>query len=304
VTDLDALAPVLEAYRTCEFTTLATDGSPLTWPTAVQARADGTLLVTTSLGFPQKAHNIRRDTRVALLFSDPTGSGLSDPPQVLIRGTAVCPEQIVVSPDGLERYWGMLFERQPSSRAFLAPPARWLMDWYYLRLLITITPTEIVTLPRFTPDTAPPAVNADHGLVGATTLARYPSAVLGALDTTGAPVLLRTRPVATPSGYLVEIPAGTGAAPGPASLLVHQHDDQLANLHNALVRGNLADSPAGWVLTPQRLVEPGNGNTVGEQLRTLRRARRSASNYLKHRELSRPKVRWDEFKLVADGVRH
>jgi hypothetical protein len=38
------------------------------------------LLITTSIAFPQKAFNIRRDARVALLFSDPTGSGLNRAP--------------------------------------------------------------------------------------------------------------------------------------------------------------------------------------------------------------------------------
>ncbi|MFI9844126.1 pyridoxamine 5'-phosphate oxidase family protein [Nonomuraea sp. NPDC051941] len=62
---------IIDAYRTCEFATLGADGTPLTWPTAAWRRADGTLLVTTSLAFAQKALNVRRDGRVALLFSDP-----------------------------------------------------------------------------------------------------------------------------------------------------------------------------------------------------------------------------------------
>ncbi|WP_405436342.1 hypothetical protein OG373_05615 [Streptomyces avidinii] len=59
------------------------------WPTAVARRQDGTLLLTTSPAFAQKALNVRRDGRIALLFSDPTGSGL--------------------------------FERQPHSRLHLSP---------------------------------------------------------------------------------------------------------------------------------------------------------------------------------------
>ncbi|RPF43652.1 pyridoxamine 5'-phosphate oxidase [Streptomyces sp. Ag109_G2-6] len=79
---------VLDAYRTCEFATLGKDGTPAAWPTAVKRRPDGTLLLTTSLAFAQKAFNIRRDGRVALLFSDPTGSGLDPAPQIAVSGRA------------------------------------------------------------------------------------------------------------------------------------------------------------------------------------------------------------------------
>jgi hypothetical protein len=75
------LAAVVRAYRTCEFATLAKDGTPVAWPVSPLLRVDGTFVLTTSLGFPQKALNIRRDERVALLFSEPHGSGLDAPEQ-------------------------------------------------------------------------------------------------------------------------------------------------------------------------------------------------------------------------------
>ncbi|MFB7808210.1 pyridoxamine 5'-phosphate oxidase family protein [Streptomyces virginiae] len=90
-----ALHHVLDAYLTCEFVTLGRDGTPMAWPTAVARRDDGTLLLTTSLAFAQKALNVRRDGRVALLFSDPTGSGLDPAPQVFVSGRAECPDTIM-----------------------------------------------------------------------------------------------------------------------------------------------------------------------------------------------------------------
>jgi len=60
--------------------------------------------------------NVRRDGRVALLFSDPTGSGHSNPAQIFIRGIAECPPELTTSPAALEEFWSMLFWRQPSSR--------------------------------------------------------------------------------------------------------------------------------------------------------------------------------------------
>ena len=86
---------VIDRYRTCEFATLSRNGMPIAWPTATLYRTDGTFLITTSIALPQKAYNIRRDGRVAMLFSEPTASGLIGAPQVLVQGTAACPDEIV-----------------------------------------------------------------------------------------------------------------------------------------------------------------------------------------------------------------
>ncbi|WP_214412610.1 pyridoxamine 5'-phosphate oxidase family protein [Sphaerisporangium fuscum] len=293
------LAATIDAYRTCEFATLGRDGGPLPWPTAVRRRADGTLLVTTSLAFAQKALNVRRDGRVALLFSDPTGSGLDGAPQVFIGGTAVCPEEIVTSAAGLEDYWTMLFERQPDSRKYVAPPARWLMDWYYMRLLITVTPAQVIVRPPLAPAEGEGGSVAGDDLPGAALLARFPSAVLGARDPSGAPVLLRTRPEPTGGGFAVDVPPDCEVAAGPAALLVHRHDDRLANMRNALVRGELRPEGGRWVLVPGKVVEPAGSGGPGDVVRTLRDARRATRSYLRRRGLPRPRVRWDEFKRLA-----
>ena len=79
---------VFRAFRTCEFSTLAKDGTPITWPTLPFWEAENQrFIVTTSIGFPQKAYNVRRDGRVSLLFSEPKASGLERPPAVLVQGT-------------------------------------------------------------------------------------------------------------------------------------------------------------------------------------------------------------------------
>jgi hypothetical protein len=70
---------VFREFRTCEFSTLAADGTPITWPMLPFWRAEtGQFMTTTSIGLPDKAFNIRRNPRVSLLFSDPTAS--SPPP--------------------------------------------------------------------------------------------------------------------------------------------------------------------------------------------------------------------------------
>lgn len=136
---------VFRNFRTCEFSTLARDGTPITWPTLPFWDAPNQrFIVTTSIGFPQKAYNVRRDGRVSLLFSEPTGSGLERPPAVLIQGDATAPDEIVTTLSGYEDGLRQTFERQPGSMVFSANPLiRHFADWYYMRLMITVTPRAI-----------------------------------------------------------------------------------------------------------------------------------------------------------------
>ncbi|MEV6192169.1 pyridoxamine 5'-phosphate oxidase family protein [Streptomyces sp. NPDC051920] len=298
---------VLDAYRTCEFATLGRDGTPLAWPTAVRRRPDGTLLLSTSLAFAQKALNIRRDGRVGLLFSDPTGSGLKEPRQIFVGGHAECPDEIMTGPQGAEDYWRMLFERQPHSRSYVLPPLRRMMDWYYLRLLITVTPEQVVVRPPLSAVTrpAPPGDGPlpHSALPGAALLARYPTAVLAARDITGAPVLARTRPVPVDGGFAVDVPADCAAVPGPASLLVHRHDERLNNMHNALVRGELRVADGALLLVPSGVVEPMGSGRASEAVSVLRTTRRATARYLGRRGLDRPQVRWQDFRALARQAR-
>lgn len=306
MTTLDeAPLDVLDAYRTCEFVTLGRDGTPAAWPTAVRRNEDGTLLLTTSLAFAQKALNVRSDGRVGLLFSDPTGSGLTDAPQIFVGGRAECPDEIMTGPEGAEDYWRMLFERQPHSRSYVSAPVRWTMDWYYLRLLITVTPERVVVRPPFNV-TGPQDGRPDAGpspLPGAEQLSRYASAVLAARDASGAPVLARTRPAPTDGGYAMEVPADCAAVPGPASLLVHRHDELMNNMHNALVRGRLETAGDRLLLVPEKVVEPMGSGRASDALGVLRRTKRATERYLERRALPRPKVRWDEFRALAAAAR-
>jgi pyridoxamine 5'-phosphate oxidase-like protein len=287
------LAAVIRAYRTCEFATLAKDGTPVAWPVSPWLRADGTFVVTTSLGFPQKAFNVRRDGRVALLFSEPRGSGLDRPEQVLVLATATCADEIVTTPGDLAEYWSMLFRRQPSSKAYLNPLMRPVADWYYMRLIIDVTPTRVITRPMS--DSRPiPA----SGLVGSAALSGFPSAVLSARDSEGAPVVARVHPEPGESGYRIDVPDDITAVAGPASLLVHRHDDKLANLRFALARGDMAEDGGQWWFTPSQVIDP-----ASTTLRTLKRTRRSAKEYLHKRGLPRPRIDWAAFAAVAKHSR-
>jgi hypothetical protein len=306
--DPDVLA-VLDGYRTCEFATVGRSGVPIAWPTSPLYRPGEGLLITTSIGFPQKAYNVRRNPRVGLLFSDPTGSGLDTMPQVLVQGLASCPDTVVVSPAGLEDYWTRLYERQPAGRSYGANPiGRRLMDWYYRRLVITITPTSVHTRPPLEPSA--PLVTDGRGRQSASALGQaadrmsaHRSAVLVALDGEGSPWLLRVRPHTDQSegSFLLDVPADEHLVPGPASLLCHSHDDRLWNLRSFVVTGQVSPEQGRWRFTVDRFVAGADSNPL-HAVRALRNCQRTARRYLERRTQSPPGVEWAEYNAVKDEV--
>lgn len=144
----------MSSFLTAELTTVSARGIPATWPVLPSVEwGTGRVTILTSIGLPQKALNIRRRPDVSLLFSDPTGSGLVDPPSVLIEGAAEVSEDILTSVsqiddtairDALERDALDLLRRQPAVRVYADNPiTRGLMDWYFLRLMILVRPRRI-----------------------------------------------------------------------------------------------------------------------------------------------------------------
>jgi pyridoxamine 5'-phosphate oxidase-like protein len=139
---------VVREFRSCELSTLARDGTPVTWPTMPFFEPEQRrFLITSSVGLSQKARNIRRDGRVAMLFSNPTGSGLAHPPEVLIQGDAEAPDELadLLDPQ-FEAIARLLFARQPVGPTIigvLPGPIRRLMDWYCWRVFIYVRPRRI-----------------------------------------------------------------------------------------------------------------------------------------------------------------
>jgi nitroimidazol reductase NimA-like FMN-containing flavoprotein (pyridoxamine 5'-phosphate oxidase superfamily) len=147
------LPPEVEAvfreFRTAEMSTFNRAGTPVAVEiTPVWQPNHGRFLVTASIGLPRKAYNARRNPQVALLFSDPTASGLTQPPTVLVQGRASVSDLLTWDAE-LAEYWAVLWTRQPIGRRWGADPlTRVLMDWYYMRLKIHVAPTRI----RWWPD--------------------------------------------------------------------------------------------------------------------------------------------------------
>jgi hypothetical protein len=296
---LTALSPeiarVVDTYRTCEFATVTRFGTAIAWPACPLYDPDaGTFTFTTSVALPTKAFNIRRNPNVSLLFSDPTGSGLDAPPQVLVQGRATCPDVVVTQPDGLERYWARLLSRQPGGRAYSKTAiSRWLMDWYYFRLVITVEP-EAVTVRE-------PLARGERLAAGAgelEELKRYRDAVLSWVGADGRPTSSRVRPEPLPDGRLA-LPALPGLRAGTASLLGHSHDEKLWSLRSFVSVGSVGQEQDGWVFDPERYL-PGASPDPRALLRTVRAARRTAKRYLEARGLERPTVPWASFKALYD----
>lgn len=140
---------VFREFRTCEMSTLARNETPISWPTLPFWRPEeGRFLITTSIGLPHKAFNVRRNPKVSLLFSDPTASGLESPPAVLVQGDAEAPDEVVTTLEGFRDELREVSRRQPASGFYSSNPiTRYLFDWYYMRLMIYVTPRRILWWP-------------------------------------------------------------------------------------------------------------------------------------------------------------
>ena len=142
---------VLSRCYTCEITTINKEGQPLTWPNLpYYDKPNGRLVVTASVAFPVKTYNIKRNPHVAMLFSDPTGSGLTDPPAVLVQGDATVAEMVEKEHEQLGiDILKVSLARQPQSRQYLANPiARSLFSFYFRRIGVFVTPRRILTWPQ------------------------------------------------------------------------------------------------------------------------------------------------------------
>ena len=142
---------VFRRFLTCETTTINKQGQPLTWPNLpYYDEPNGQLIINASIAFPTKTYNARRNPKIALLYSDPTGSGLTDPPAVLVQGAATVQE--LDSEDYYPLAVTLFLEsvrRQPSARVYAGNRlARRLFLFYFQRIAVFVQPRRILVWPH------------------------------------------------------------------------------------------------------------------------------------------------------------
>jgi len=256
--DLDE---VVASFVTTEYSSLTRAGAPVTFPVTPYlgaSRDDGThsLDVSTGLTYPLKAERARRDPRVTLSFSDPCGSGIDDPPIVIVKGLATVRDRDLVANSA--RYLRESFEKFPEAPR---PPVfvQRRMDWYWARIWIEVTPVEVIWWPhgdlthppqcRRAPEPvlAPPSDPAPGGRSSGSwndTPVDWRKRVRGAVDRFGPPVVTTVDPdgwpipwraraaSSSPAGFVVTPPAGIDVGAGPASVTFHHHGAGMAFQEN------------------------------------------------------------------------
>jgi len=305
---------VFERFITTEYTTVGTGQQPITWPVTPYYTADAPCIdLTTGLGYPKKADDARRHPSVALLFSDPTGSGIDSGIQVLVHGTAEVDEEDLEA--NADRYFRESSVKLPATRKMHPPkPIRRFLDWYYTRIYVHVRPERVFVWPEGDLSREPVIHGAhveevrsghseepaeDHAPLGSGAPAwdsrvdelgrENTTAVLSWLAPDGFPIAVRT-PIRVDAGArsiaIEGDPAGLPLLEGRACLAAHRHAPDFSWQRNFQVRGDLAREGERWRLVPRRLVggfelPEGAIRRNRDIFRNFRRFRRTAKRRLK-----------------------
>jgi len=310
----DRLLEVFERSITTEYVTIDGRGQPIVWPvTPYFRRGAPTIDVTTGVGYPKKADDAAGNAHVALLFSDPTGSGLHDPPMVLVQGTASVDDRDLDA--NRERFVTEHSAKLPESRSRQLPQrVRPLLDWYFTRIYVRVRPERIYSWPHENPEQEPELLDAHleevrsghneepeepppspegGGSVWHERLAqlgsRHPTAVLAVVAPDGFPFAVRVPVRADRAARLIRIdadPVGVPLLPGLASMTAHAHPPNLSWRRNFQVRGDLVRASDGWALAPHRVV-PGFEAPPGIALRSRLDNVRKAVRYRRKAKVER-----------------
>jgi hypothetical protein len=273
---------VFDRFITTELTTVDQHGQPITWPVTPYYETGGPCIdVTTGLGYPKKANDARANPLVGLLFSDPTGCDLTDPPMVLVQGSATVDDSDLEA--NRKRYERESLIKLPGT-AKLQPPdfIKRTLGWYYTRIYLHIRPERVYVWPRgeiaqepelygahmeevrsghseeperfhATPEGGASDWNPRLSELGR----RYPTAVLSLVSPDGFPFAIRLPVQVDGANRWIRIegaPVGIPLQPGLACLTAHVHEHDFTWQQNFQVRGDLVQVDDGWALIPHKLV--------------------------------------------------
>jgi hypothetical protein len=294
---------VFERFITCEYTTIDARQQPIVWPvTPYYSSGAPTLDTTTGLGYPKKANDARRNPHVALLFSDPTGSGIESGIQVLVQGAAEVDDRDLTA--NRKRYERESAVKLPGARGVRIPRLlHGVFGWYVNRIYVKVRPERVFVWPAGEL-TQPPQIHDSHleevrsgqseeplevheppaggALAWDERMEelgdRYQTGVLAWVAPDGFPLVVRV-PISLDAGSrqvsLGVEPAGLPLAEGLACLTAHGHGADFGWRENFQVRGDLVRTGAGWALVPHKLVgglELPNRGVLGSYGPTLRKS--------------------------------
>lgn len=271
----EELLPLFERAITVEYASLTRAGAPVTYPVTPYVGEDGlTLDVSTGLTYPSKAERARRNPKVALLYSDPLGSGLDDAPVALVQGLATVRDADLQA--NTDRYVRLSMAKSPA--AYEGQPKFLLrtVDWYYARIWIQVTPTRMLWWPEGRVDeqpqewtapagtNAPPSDPAPPGTQPAAWMEKpaqwreaaeqavreFPFRDLTFVGADGSPICLPVREIAPdPGGFRLRVAHVPGADPsGSACLTFHTHNPNFTTQHNRALVGRISPAEDGALL--------------------------------------------------------
>jgi hypothetical protein len=278
----DEIKRVFETFITSEYTTVDRRGQPICWPcTPYYERGGPCIDISTGLGYPKKAKDARLNPKVAMLFSDPTGSGMENAPQVLVQGTAEVDDADLDA--NRERYLREAAVKLPAMAKMMPPKAfQRFFDWYYTRIYVHVRPERVYVWAGGDATTEPQLFDAhmeevrsghdeepaaEHAPAEGGAMVwdermdelgrRYPQAVLSLVAPDGFPFSLRLPISVDRAGRRIRLGGGVVGVPvqpGLACLTAHDHHPDFLWMRNFQVRGDLVDEDGEWVLIPHRLI--------------------------------------------------
>jgi hypothetical protein len=117
---------VIREFRVWEFSTLVRDGTPVAWPLAARYRPEqNRFILTTSIGFPQKAFNIQREEEGWVFYpqqiiTGAAGRGLIGQMRVTFKARRAAKKYLekrglarpTIAWDGIKALWAEVSEAQ------------------------------------------------------------------------------------------------------------------------------------------------------------------------------------------------
>jgi hypothetical protein len=301
----DEVWSVIDRSVTVDYTSLTRAGAPIMLPVTPYRSDDrATMDVSTGLTYPTKAERARRNPKVSLLYSDPLGSGLVQPPVVLVQGLASVRDADLQA--NTDRYVRQAMSKLPA--AYRGQPKFLLrrLTWYFARIWIQVTPIRVWwwdskamtgepgqwVAPDATsaPPSDPPPPGkqpkawleppADWRSVARDRIPRLDLRSLAWVDADGFPV---SAPVIgleqTESGFRLEVGQRLPGTPaGSACLTVHGHPEEFTGQENHTFLGEVRGDEGGkydflveraladWSITGNKLVRSLGFLRKGRQL--------------------------------------